>query len=198
MANYTAHHGKRVSVAHGTMLAAYELKRSRRLDINQGARTLAEQARFYYNYRFRGGNLAAPPIPSAPHIKRGRQHHALDINANVVQDVAAFYRSHGVPVAFNVAGEPWHMDTLSEAKLLAAAAKLTPEPIIRKGSKGKSVQKLQVLLRGAGYLPKRWKVHQKYTIFVRRAVRKFQAKNNMHVDGVVGKRTWDLLRKRQR
>lgn len=193
---YTTHHGKRVSTAHGVMLAAYEEKHGR-LDINQGARTLAEQAAFYAAYK-RGGTLAAFPSPNAPHIKHRRAYHALDINANVAQDVAAFYRSHGVEVAFNVPGEPWHMDTLHEDQLLKAAAKLTPEPTIRKGSQGKSVQKLQVLLRGAGYLPKRWKVHTKYTLFVRRAVRKFQKDHKMTVDGVVGKGTWAALRKAQK
>lgn len=189
---YTTHHGKRVSPAHSVMLKAYE-KEHGLLFINQGARTIAEQAAFYANY-LRGGNLAAKPFPGAPHIKFGRQNHALDINANVVQSVAAFYRKHGVQVAFNVPSEAWHMDTLVEAELLAAAAKLTADPTIRKGSHGPGVQKLQVYLRRAGYLPKRWRVHQKYTIFVRRAVRKFQKDHKMKADGVVGPATWKALR----
>lgn len=198
MSNYTTHHGKRVSQAHATMLAAYEKKRGR-LDINQGARTLAEQAAFYAHYLRYGYPLAARPWGGAPHIKWGAQHHALDINADIVQSVAAFYREHGVPVAFNVRGEPWHMDTLDEGALLHVAARLSDEePRIRKGSTGPSVQKLQVYLRGAGYLPKRWRVHQKYTIFVRRALRRFQRDHRLAVDGVVGPATWSALRKAQK
>lgn len=195
---YTTHHGKRVSPAHSALLKAYEKKTGNLLYINQGARTLAEQAAFYANY-LRGGNLAARPWGGAPHIKWGAQHHALDINADVVRNVAAFYTAHGVPVAFNVPSEAWHMDTLDEAALLRSAARLTdPEPTIRKGSEGPSVQKLQVYLRTAGYLPKRWRVHQKYTIFVRRAVRKLQKAHKLPVDGVVGKGTWAALRKAQK
>lgn len=197
MAKHAYHRGKRVSVSHAAMLKAYEVAEGP-LYINQGRRTLAEQTKFWLHYKRYGSPLAAYPSPNAPHIKSNREHHALDINANVVQRVATFYRSHGVPVAFNVPGEPWHMDVLDEKKLIAAAAKLSTEPTIRKGSKGKSVQKLQVLLRGAGYLPKRWRVHQKYTLHVRRAVRKFQKDHRMKVDGVVGPATWKAIRKAQK
>ncbi len=188
--SYTTHRGKRVSRSHAKMLAAYE-KVHGPLYINQGARTLAEQAVFYANYLRYGHPLAARPWGGAPHIKWGAEHHAMDINANVVQGVAAFYRSKGVPVSFNVNGEPWHLDTLDEAALIRAAAKLdTGFPTIRKGSHGRAVQKLQVYLRAAGYLPKKWHCHFSYTLTVRRAVRALQKDHGLTVDGVCGDATW--------
>lgn len=123
------HHGKRVSYSHGVLLRHYEQTKKRKLHINQGRRTIAEQTRFWNAWqRFKRGGppapLAAFPAPGAPHIKNGKEHHALDIDDGVVDEVAEFYRELDVPVAFNVPGEPWHMDTLDEAKLISAAAKI--------------------------------------------------------------------------
>jgi hypothetical protein len=139
---YTKHRGKRVSPAHKTMLAAYEHQYGRAVHINQGARTLREQAAFYAHYLRYGRPLAARPWGGAPHIKWGKQHHALDINApEPAHSVAAFYRAHGVPVAFNVRGEAWHMDTLDEKKLIAAANRIAGHrhESIRFGSHGSLV-----------------------------------------------------------
>lgn len=188
-------HGKRVSPAHHTLLTAYE-RRHGELHINQGRRTLAEQAAFYWHYLRYGSPLAARPWGGAPHIKWGRAHHALDINDEVVDRVAFFYRANGVVTAFNVRGEPWHMDTLDEGQLLRAAARLTGSTsvVIRKGTdQHDAVKKLQTLLRAVGY--KSVKVDGHYGIVTRRAVRRFQKKHKLKVDGVVGKATWDALRK---
>jgi hypothetical protein len=76
-----------------------------------------------------------------------------------------------------------------------AVKNYNPQKVIRKGSKGREVQRMQVLLRRAGYLPKKWHVHTKYTLYVRRALRKFQRDHNLPVDGVVGPKTWAMLRK---
>jgi hypothetical protein len=66
---------------------------------------------------------------------------------------------------------------------------------IRRGSKHHAaIHYLQGLLRGTGYLPRRWKSNGRYTLTVRRSVRKFQAKHNLPVDGVVGPITWSVLR----
>ena len=68
-------------------------------------------------------------------------------------------------------------------------------PTIRKGSKGRSVRRAQVLLRQAGYLPARWHAHNSYTLYVRRRVRKFQKMHGLKVDGIIGSATWGALRK---
>lgn len=201
---YTTHHGKRVSNAHRVVLRAYEDKYDISVYINQGARTLAEQAHFYWLYKFRGGNVAARPWGGAPHIKWTKQHHALDINAGwgkgQAQHVAAFYKSLGIPVAFNVAGEPWHMDVLDEGALLRAAARLgkSVEPVLRQGQTGPSVVRLKKLLYDDGirffsgknssnrYNP----FFGKYT---KSAVQRFQKKHGLPTDGVVGSRTWKAL-----
>lgn len=194
--SYTTHRGKRVSRAHAVMLAAYERKTGRALYINQGARTIAEQTAFWNHYQRYGWPLAAYPSPGAPHIKYGRENHALDINADVVRGLAAFYRANGVPVAFNVPGEPWHLDVLSEAALVRAAKRLSgpaSHPTLRKGARGPSVARCQVLLRMTGYIPAQWHAHEAYTLYVRRAVRAFQKAHGLTVDGVCGPSTWRAL-----
>lgn len=199
---YTTHHGKRVSPAHRVMLRAWEEEHNRTLYINQGARTLAEQAHFYWLYKFRGGNVAARPWPPAPHIKYGKQHHANDINADVAQSVAAFYRKHGVPVAFNVSGEPWHMDTLDEAKLIAAAARLGKSilPVLQRGQTGRSVVKLKKLLydKGIRFFSGKNSSNRYIPYFgssTKDAVQRFQKKHGLKADGEVGNSTWEELLK---
>lgn len=191
-----------MSTSHAVMLGAYERRTGRAVSINQGQRTLAEQAAFYRAYKSGRGPLAARPTPSAPHIKFRRQHHALDINApRPARDVAAFYRQQGVPVAFNVRGEPWHMDVLDEGKLkrAARALKRATDPTLRYGHRGPSVVRLKKLLHAKGmrnfsgakssnrYNP----FFGKYTVS---AVMRFQARNGLLSDGIVGAATWKALR----
>lgn len=132
------HHGKRVSRAHQILLTAYEHEVGHFVYINQGRRTIAEQWGFWNHYQRYGWPLAAYPSQNAPHIKRGLASHALDINApQPAHGVADFYRRHGVHVSFNVASEAWHMDTLDEASLLAAARRLAaPTDKLRHLTKG--------------------------------------------------------------
>lgn len=194
------HHGKRVSQSHGKMLLAYEREVGHPLYVNQGRRTIAEQAGFYAHYLRYGSPLAARPFPGAPHIKYGREHHALDINDNVVQSVAAFYRKHGIPVAFNVPRESWHMDTLDEDALKRAAAKVsgTSLPTLRKGSKGPSVLKLKRLLYARGYRNFSGRKNSSrfipfYGLYTQQTVERFQRAHGLHADGVVGPSTWKAL-----
>lgn len=200
---YTTHRGKRVSKAHATMLREYERLHGP-VSINQGARTIAEQARFYATYLRYGHPLAAKPLPGAPHIKWGRSNHAMDINApQPAHSIADFYRSHGVPVAFNVPDEAWHMDTLDNKALLNAAAKLdAKDPVLRRGSKGGSVLALKKLLYAKGIRrfsgsPSRPNSNRYSLAFgtnTAAAVRRFQKANGLPTDGVVGPKTWRALR----
>jgi hypothetical protein len=91
-------------------------------DLNEGLRTMAEQWHFWRNQP----PLAAFPSPFAPHIKKGRNNHAIDCNSfnGAVKRLATFYEGHGVNVAFNVRGESWHMDVLSHWEVRRAAKKI--------------------------------------------------------------------------
>lgn len=190
---YTTHRGKRVSPSHAAMLRAYEAQHGP-VYINQGARTLGEQAAFYAHYLRYGSPLAARPWGGAPHIKWGRQNHALDINApEPAHSVAAFYRNHGVPVAFNVRGEAWHMDTLDEAKLIAAAKRLSGgHRTLREGMKGQDVKEAKKLLRAWGL--KGFLINNTYFgPGTRKAVKRLQSHHGLRPDGTIGPKTWKLL-----
>lgn len=103
--------GKRVSrYWHRVLL---EAAKHVHFTLNSGQRTMREQS---YLYRHRGqpgfAKLVAFPLPTAPHIRAGRQNHCLDVDAigGGNKRLAAYLARHGVHVQFNVTGEPWHMD----------------------------------------------------------------------------------------
>ena len=112
-----------VSSAHHVLLTAARRARVP-VAINDGRRTMAlQQAR--YNTYLRGGALAARPSPTAPHIMRGREDHALDQQSSGIGSLLAFYRRHGVRCGLTVPGESWHMGlTGGEAELTRAARRL--------------------------------------------------------------------------
>jgi hypothetical protein len=127
--------GVPVSRAHRIVLTA-AAEAGVRFDVNDGRRTLAVQAaRIAKHGLWSPSNPtgAAPARQSSPHVKYGRAHHALDVDQFTAPvggqlRLAAFYRRRGVPVAFNVPTEAWHLDVLSEAALMAAARRLEPAP----------------------------------------------------------------------
>lgn len=198
---YTYHHGKRVSKSHATILRAYERKYGHSLYINQGARTIAEQWTFWNHYRRYGSPLAAYPTPAAPHIKWRLAHHALDISApEPAHSVAAFYRSQGIPVAFNVHSEAWHMDCLDRGKLNAAAKRLGNSLVLQRGARRPAVVTLKKLLYRKGvrnfsgkHSSNRYDPH--FGLYCHLAVQRYQRKHGLKADGVVGPSTWRELRK---
>lgn len=120
----TTFHGQRVSRAHQVLMAAAD-EAGVRFTLNSGRRLLAEQEQLY-RHPPPGTPLVARPTPNAPHIRRGRANHAWDVRFDDggAGRLATFYRAHGVPIAFNVPGEPWHGDPYDEAALLAAARRV--------------------------------------------------------------------------
>lgn len=187
--------GKRVSRSHYALLKEAE-KRGILNHINQGRRTLAEQWGFWRIYQRDGWPIAAYPTPAAPHIKWGREHHALDIDDGVVDRVAAFYRSEGIPVAFNVSREPWHMDTLNEGALKRAAQKYAHWylPVLKKGRSGPSVVTLKKLLYKKGLRGFGSRYNPFFSQATHDAVKRFQKRHHLGADGVVGPTTWKFLR----
>lgn len=161
--------------------------------VNEGHRTMARQWYFWRLYRSGAGNLAACPSPFAPHIRTGRIDHAIDFSNDTA--VFAWLQNKGLNPRRTVRGESWHIE-ITASELRAYYAKWSHRhDVIRKGSKGAKVRTLQVLLRQTGYLRKDWKAHEKYTLKVRKAVRNFQRRHDLPVDGVVGPRTWRSLRR---
>ena len=92
--------------------------------LNDGHRTMAEQEKLYELY-LHGGNLAAVPSPTAPHIRTGRPDHALDVNSfdGGAGRLAAWLRKRGAQASFPVPREPWHIE-VPRADLVRLAEKL--------------------------------------------------------------------------
>ena len=173
-----------------------------RFRLNSGRRSMAQQLALYRAYRAGRGNLAAFPSPFAPHIRVGRDDHALDVNAldGGAARLDAWCTERGFPLDHTVRNEPWHVELRGGHERLRTFARLIDavvpgDPTVRRGSHGRAVKTLQVLLRRAGYLRPSWSAHTKYTLTVRRAVRAFQRKHRLTPDGVVGPATWRALRR---
>lgn len=75
---------------------------------------------------------------------------------------------------------------------------LRPKPdevILTHGMRHSAVRTLQLLLRRAGYIPRRRKLGSKYGNRTLKAVKRFQRAHHLHADGVVGPATWKALRR---
>lgn len=119
--------GKRVSRTWAIILnAAWDA--GVRFQLNSGQRLMAEQAALVREkglWSPSNDHGAAAPSTTAPHIRAGHEHHALDVNADGGHTrLAAWLRAHGIPVAFNVPGEPWHLDPVSEPALVELAQRI--------------------------------------------------------------------------
>jgi lysozyme len=180
-----------------------------RFRLNSGRRTFAEQQRLYDLWRSGAGAVAAVPSHSAPHIRTGRDDHALDVDMHVgagVEGLRTWLRGHGLATSLTVPGEGWHVEADGAAELRAAARRLAEPPTLldrlrarplRKGSKGRAVRAVQVYLRRAGLWSGRpAKLVGTYGPELERAVRAFQEHVGLAVDGVVGPKTFAALRRR--
>lgn len=171
-------------------------------DLNEGRRTMAEQWAFFRNQP----PLAAVPQPNAPHIWKGRPHHAIDCNSfnGAARRLADFYKSRGVNVVFNVRGENWHFQPTSGAQLKAAANQILRDRdamISRQGETEKRVSFFKHQLhflkdpdtKQSYYRPQQKRPKEGYTDFfnedLAQAVAHFQHDHQLPADGVVGPRT---------
>ena len=168
--------------------------------VNEGKRTFARQQYFWDCYQSggcNGGNVAARPSHSAPHIRTDRIDHAIDFSNDGA--VYAWLSRKGLNPSRTVRGESWHIE-VSAANLRAYYRRHKGDPVLKYRSSGPSVIKLKRLLYAKGirnfsgksnssrYVP----YFGKYT---KDAVARFQRKNGMRADGVVGPATWRALRK---
>jgi hypothetical protein len=146
--------GRRVSDQWAVVLAAAQ-RAGVNFRLNSGQRTFSEQAALYRLYRSGRGNLAAVPSHNAPHIRTGRQDHALDVDmyaGDGVQGLARWLRKQGASVAWTVPGEGWHIET-PRGDLARLAKRLDdPHPTLRAGDRGEAVKRAQGLMRDRGLL----------------------------------------------
>jgi hypothetical protein len=152
-------------------------------------RTFAQQVALKLEWT----RLGKPENAAVP----GRSNHGLGIAVDTNQgSVCDAHPRFGWHKRFSDAPwEPWHRKWGGIGSTAHAASFAFELVTIRKGSKdAAAIHYLQVLLRGAGYLRPTWRAHSSYTLTVRRAVRKFQLKHNLPVDGVVGPTTWRAIR----
>ena len=71
----------------------------------------------------------------------------------------------------------------------------SPFPVLKKGSKGNTVKALQILLAGNGCSVGKYGVDGDFGGDTEAAVRRFQSKKEITVDGIVGPATWSALLK---
>jgi len=135
MSNTVTIDGKRVAVgtgaAFGPLAAAFHEATGCTLHVRDGLRELADQWDRWRDY-LAGGNLAAYPTPSAPHV-RGVALDVYDSGADAGVTVAGTVRSNWLRdnaprFGFKAVGlgfvkiEPWHIELQSDPYAVAAPA----------------------------------------------------------------------------
>ncbi|ADB50160.1 glycoside hydrolase family protein [Conexibacter woesei] len=176
--------------------------------LNSGRRTFAEQQRLYDLWRAGVGALAAVPSHTAPHIRTGRQDHALDIDqfAGVgTAGVRAWLRGEGLATTLTVPGEGWHVEADSATALQRVARRLArPRTVLerlrarplRRGAKTPDVKTVRTYLELAGLVDRDRTRRDEYGEPLALAVRAFQRRVGLTEDGLVGPKTFAALRRR--
>lgn len=167
-----------------------------RFHVNEGRRTMARQAELLrekglYN-RITNPSGAAWPSPTAPHIKVGRWDHALDLdNASAV--IGFFRNVIGVTLLRTVTTENWHVELApaDKAQLVAWARKharaVLGPPTLKFNTRSDEVKTYAVKLRALGFF--KGKVYRRFGPKMRAAVKAFQRKHKLTVDGRIGPNT---------
>lgn len=124
--------GKRVSTDWETVLTA-AAKDGVRFVLNSGQRTMSEQAALVRQkgvWSMSNQTGAARPSPDAPHIRVGRQAHALDVSTldGGHRRLAHWLTMNGLRVRFPIVREPWHTE-VEESQLRALAARARRPPL---------------------------------------------------------------------
>lgn len=101
--------GKKVSRDWDTVLT-----HARRMNVhfrlNSGRRTMGEQMALWRRFKRDGHPAAAFPSPTAPHIRVGRQAHAIDVQTPGETNLQRFLERKGLHPRNTVSGEPWHLE----------------------------------------------------------------------------------------
>lgn len=122
--------GKLVSASWKVVLDA-AVRDGVHFQLNSGRRTEAEQRALIRQkgvWSPSNPTGAAAYSPNAPHIRVGREDHALDVDTfahdNGNARLTNWLRSKGLRVDHEIPQEPWHMEASSEVALVALAKRL--------------------------------------------------------------------------
>lgn len=85
------------------------------------------------------------------------------------------------------------VDPYAEQEAPAEGVVVLTLPVIQKGSKGKQVEALQAMLKGRGYSLGIWGADGDFGAATDKAVKQYQKKAKLEVDGIVGAATWSAL-----
>jgi len=122
--------GKRVSRDWHSVLEEAERLRVD-FQLNSGKRTMREQLKLWREkgqyHPVNNPTGAAFPSPTAPHIRVGRQDHAIDVDQYAErggeQRLQNWLRSHGISAVNNIPTEPWHLEA-DDGDLAVVAGKI--------------------------------------------------------------------------
>lgn len=152
---------------------------------NSGNRSYAVQVLFY---RTMPRGRAAYP---------GTSNHGCARAGDCDPDTIEAMRSHGRKYGWDKVEaftEPWHWNFLHPTAASRAVRLPVSWPVLKIGDRRGEVYRAQTYLRYKGYFKAR-----RSTVFgplTRSAVRRFQKDHGLKADGVIGPRTWALLRRR--
>lgn len=125
------------------------------------------------------------PVKDLQQRLKEKGHYSGDIDGKFGQKtenaVKAFQKAKGLKTDGKVGDKTWALLTSDKA----------PNPTLRLNDKGDAVKKLQTALNAKENL--NLKVDGKFGSGTEKAVKKFQSKNNITADGVVGGSTWNAL-----
>ena len=110
-------------------------------------------------------------------------------------DAEAEQRANGVATAKGILKKLGiaYVPAQNDAEAEKDAGVVVTLPVLQKDDKCEEVKALQALLKGYGYNLGLWGVDGTFGTATDKAVRQFQQKNKLEVDGIVGVDTWSAL-----